>query len=106
MKKIREIFGENVHSLRKERGWTQRELAEKAGIASNSLSILEAGERYPEEKTGEHLAAALCVDPERLYVHPDTVPEPTPIACVLGLAKHFGLRIMPPRRRRKKSTPS
>ena len=41
-------LGERVRNLREARGWTQRELARRAGIASKSvISYYELGERHP-----------------------------------------------------------
>lgn len=44
---------------RKELGLTQAELAEKAGIAQNTISGYEAGERFPSRDNLGKLAEAL-----------------------------------------------
>lgn len=53
-------FGESLEILRKHRGFTQVQLAEKASITSNYLSMLERGTKGPpSEETLAKLADAL-----------------------------------------------
>jgi len=40
-------FGKRVRELRKARGWTQEELAERASLHENYVSRLETGEQEP-----------------------------------------------------------
>lgn len=41
-------FGEFLYTLRKERGWTQSELADKLGITNKAVSKWETGDAFPE----------------------------------------------------------
>jgi transcriptional regulator with XRE-family HTH domain len=41
-------FGEFLYTLRKERGWTQTELADKLGITNKAVSKWETGDAFPE----------------------------------------------------------
>ena len=41
-------LGENLRRLRKEKGWTQHELAERAGIKLTHISTLEKVESDPQ----------------------------------------------------------
>lgn len=52
-------MGQRVASLRKDKGWTQGELAKKIGRDEQYLSKVERGERRPGPKTRNGLAAAL-----------------------------------------------
>lgn len=45
---IRMIFNEKVMALRKKKGWSQEELAEKLGISRQSVSKWESGASIPE----------------------------------------------------------
>ncbi len=54
-------FGEFIASLRKEKGWTQRELAEKLNVTDKAVSKWERGVGFPDIKTIEPLADALGV---------------------------------------------
>lgn len=59
-KKLLEIAN-NVRNLREERGFTQLELAKKAGLNSNFLAKIERGESKPSGITITKLAKALGV---------------------------------------------
>jgi transcriptional regulator with XRE-family HTH domain len=52
-------FGERLKALREAKGWTQGELAERAGTKTNSVSRLELGRYVPTWPTVLALAKAL-----------------------------------------------
>ena len=52
-------FNERLRAIRKEKGLTQAELAEKAGIAVNSVRLYEAGARLPKLCTIARMAVAM-----------------------------------------------
>jgi DNA-binding XRE family transcriptional regulator len=52
-------FGAEIRMRRLQRGWTQRELAKKAGVGSCHLSEIERGLRRPRKRTFERLEVAL-----------------------------------------------
>lgn len=58
---MRKLVGDNCASLRKERGWTQEELAERSGLTQQYLSDLERGKRNPTIVTIYEIAQALDV---------------------------------------------
>jgi HTH-type transcriptional regulator, competence development regulator len=49
--------------LREDQGWSQRDLAARSGVAQNTISQLERGERQAMPSTVRKLADALGVDP-------------------------------------------
>lgn len=59
-------FGSNLRSARKERKWTQEDLAERSGVTPGEISRMEAGKRDPQVSTVEKLAAALELRPGQL----------------------------------------
>lgn len=59
-------IGENIKKYRKEKGLTQKELADKLNIATNSLSRYEIGERRPPIDMIEKIAEILNVTPIQL----------------------------------------
>lgn len=75
---------ELIRKFRKEKGFTQIELAEKAGMAVNTLRLYEGGRRHPSEKQLQRLADALNISVSELmepkedmsdddsYVYPST----------------------------------
>ena len=58
---MRKLVGDNCARLRKARGWTQEELAERSGLSQQYLSDLERGKRNPTVVTLFELAQALEV---------------------------------------------
>ncbi len=61
-------FGRNLRNLRTGKGWSQGELANKAGIGRVTITRLETGvETNPEARTVKALAEALGCDPSVLW---------------------------------------
>jgi transcriptional regulator with XRE-family HTH domain len=61
-----ESFGERLRDLRRDRLLTQRDLAERAGIALSTVVNLEKQHTEPRFGTIRKLANALDVEPARL----------------------------------------
>ena len=56
---IRKRFGAAVQRLRNEKGWSQEELADRAGLHRTYVSGVERGVRNPTLSVLEKLAGAL-----------------------------------------------
>lgn len=56
-----ESVGIKLRTIREERGLSQRELAQRAGISTNAVSLIERDENSPSVSTLQSLAAALNV---------------------------------------------
>ncbi len=52
-------FTEKLQNLRKEKGWTQAELAEKVGVSCRSIQNYELGSRYPKRNILDKLCEVL-----------------------------------------------
>lgn len=63
---LKQTVARNVRRLRLERGYTQEELSELAGINCNYTGMIERGERSPTVDMLEKLAKALKIDPVAL----------------------------------------
>ena len=61
-------IGESIRAARAQRGLTQIQLAEKAGISVNALRLYEGGKRDPQIKTLEQIAEAVNIPVEKLLV--------------------------------------
>jgi transcriptional regulator with XRE-family HTH domain len=61
---LRRIVAQNVGRLRQERGLTQEELADLAGLNRNYVGMVEREENSPTVDTLEALSRALRVEPE------------------------------------------
>jgi transcriptional regulator with XRE-family HTH domain len=59
---IKEKFGQRVKSLRKEKGMSQKELAEKSGLNRPYISAIEQGKRNVSLEVMEKLAEALQIE--------------------------------------------
>jgi transcriptional regulator with XRE-family HTH domain len=59
--KLLKTFGRSIRRLRKQRGLTQEDLAEKSGISRNYVSDMERGVRNPSVLALVALAKALRV---------------------------------------------
>lgn len=64
---LREKFGNRVRLLRNERGLTQEQLAERAGISVDFLSLIERGKNSPSFENLDELADALNVTVAELF---------------------------------------
>ena len=67
---LRTTFGRRVRELRKARGFSQEELAHRAGIHWTYLGGIERGERNPALVNIGRIAAALKVTPAELFSGP------------------------------------
>ncbi len=63
---IRKQVGLNVQKIRRERGWSQEELAFESGLHRTYISGIERGARNPTLLVIDQLATALYVSPARL----------------------------------------
>lgn len=67
MSEIVEILGKNIRNLRKEAGWTQEKLAEKAGISVPFMTQIELARKTPSLDVIENIAKALSVSYAQLF---------------------------------------
>ena len=82
-------LGENLRRLRKEKGWTQHELAERAGIKLTHISTLEKVESDPKLSTIIKLIGALECSPNDLLA----TDGPEGLAAGLRVAIEKAMRL-------------
>jgi transcriptional regulator with XRE-family HTH domain len=70
------VVRQRIRELRLERGLTQEELCERAGISVDAISRIEGGTRVPTIITLEHIATALGVSPVVFFEGAAATPEP------------------------------
>jgi transcriptional regulator with XRE-family HTH domain len=56
---VRKKFGKRLRTLREERGWSQEEFADRAGLHRTYVSAVERGVRNPTLSVLERLSKAL-----------------------------------------------
>lgn len=64
---VKTRFGSTVRKLREEQGYSQEELAERAGLHRNYVGGVERGERNVALENIVKLAKALAVPPKDLF---------------------------------------
>jgi transcriptional regulator with XRE-family HTH domain len=60
---IKNLLSHNIRLYRENLGYTQEELAEKAGISPPFLGAIERGEKWPSPETLAGIAIGLTVNP-------------------------------------------
>ena len=69
-------FGERLATIRKRRGLTQQELADRTGLEQQTISQIERGRsEWPQRRTRDALAAALQVRVEDLTGEEASAPD-------------------------------
>jgi transcriptional regulator with XRE-family HTH domain len=68
MEKIREILAKNIKVSRQKLGITQPELAERAGISTNFIGMIEQKRKFPAPEVLERIAAALEIETSELFI--------------------------------------
>ena len=76
MNDIRAQFGARVRLLRNERGWSQEELADRAGLHRTYIGSIERGEQNISLENIDKLAATLGVSLAELFETFTTKPAP------------------------------
>lgn len=74
-------LGDRLRSIRKRRGLTQRQLAERSGVSVQLIQLLEqGGQETTRTETARRLAKGLAVETSALIVKPDAAdPETTDV---------------------------
>ena len=67
MENIREVVSENLVKLRKEKKWTQLELAEKLNYSNKAISRWEKGEVLPDVETLNQLSELYGIELSELF---------------------------------------
>ena len=64
---IKKELGEKIKRIRKKRGLTQEQLAEKIEISARNLSNIELGNSFPKSETLEKILMVLDISTEDLF---------------------------------------
>lgn len=61
-----ETINERIKEVRKSKGLSQKEFAERIGLRSNSIAVIETGRRNPSERTIKDICEAFAISEEWL----------------------------------------
>ena len=67
MGSFKQKFGKRLKELRKSKGFTQEQLAEKSGIEPPNISKLESGMHFPQPENIEKFANVLDVEIKDMF---------------------------------------
>jgi len=73
MTNLREIFAYNLKAKRKKCGFTQAKLAEKVGVSTHHIAMIEIARHYPTLELVERIANTLDIEIYELFI-----VKPTP----------------------------
>ena len=65
---LREIFAKNLRDKRRKCGFSQEKLAEKAGISTQYLAMMEIARKFPTSEVLERLAGAMDIKVYELFL--------------------------------------
>lgn len=83
---LQQGLAEVLRRLRKDHGWTRRDLAQRSGLSERFLAELESGTGNPSLRSLAELAAALQVAPARLVADAEAASRVAqPVVALLGL---------------------
>jgi len=74
MAKLREILAGNLKKNRRKNGLSQAKLAEKAGISTQYIAMIELSRQFPTPEVLERIADALGIEDYELFAVPSS-PE-------------------------------
>ena len=75
MTKVQECLAQNMKHYRKERRFTQEQLAEKIGTSTNYIGVIEIGSKFPSPKMIEKIAEALEIPSPKLFEDRESISE-------------------------------
>lgn len=67
LKRVKLKFGQRVRELRKERGWSQEEFAERCDLHRTYIGAIERGEQNVSLENISKIAAALRLDLVKVF---------------------------------------
>ena len=65
---LRETFAKNLREKRRKCGFSQEKLAEKAGISTQYLAMMEIARRFPTSEVLERIALAMNIKVYELFL--------------------------------------
>lgn len=70
MERLGALFAQNLKENRKKRDLTQAQVAEKAGVSTHHIAMIELARHYPTFDLVERIAGALGIEIHELFIDP------------------------------------
>ena len=72
---LRKVFAENLKFYRKHANFSQQQMAEKCNIATNYLSEIERGQKFPSVEMIENIAVVLNIPAYLLFLEGKNITD-------------------------------
>lgn len=82
------MLSENIKKIRQEKGYTQKELADKVGISGAFMSLIEKGINKPSEENLQKIANALNVSVNELVTNRPSSPIEELLNLLINLTEN------------------
>lgn len=82
---IQQQLGNKIRKYRKLKGLSQEQLAEKIGIATNTLSSIERGNAFMTAQTLEKIIKIFNVTPQEIFTFPNQISEEDKYSYILNM---------------------
>jgi transcriptional regulator with XRE-family HTH domain len=89
----RQLLVRNIKRCRSQKGYSQAELAERAGISAGYVGEVEMGRKFPSDEKLEAIALALGERPFRLLMGPEDLAEAMGPDAVYETAERLKTRL-------------
>ena len=73
MTNLRHLLASNMKENRRKHGFSQAKLAERAGLSTQYVAMIELGRKFPSPENIEQIACALDLDTPELFSMPPSV---------------------------------
>lgn len=85
---IKKYLGKRIKELRKNKHYSQEQLAEKLEISQNALSYIETGENFFSAETLERLIKTFDIEPQELFTFSHLQPKENLIDEIIIMLKN------------------
>jgi len=76
MTNIRDVLAGNLRENRRKRGLSQSKLAEKAGISTQYIAMIELSKQFPTPEVLQRIATAFEIEAHELFAVPPSPESP------------------------------
>lgn len=86
------MYGNRIKELRKSYGYTQKQLADKIGVAGSTIGMYEQGRKKPNKKVREKIGYLFCVPVEFIFSEQEEDESDREEELIMELKKRISKR--------------